>query len=463
MSERLTGRILHQTDPGFDGARRGFGARFDYEAGTPRAVVFAQTVQDVQRAVRWAREHKVPVRARSGRHSYEGYSSLVKDGLVIDLSELEWVANGSKPGRVHVGAGIDMLELTEKLGEMGLGLPLATGPSVGLGGLTQGGGFGITSRRYGLVCDRVVEIQVVNAEGEVMRVNRDHHSDLFWALRGGGGGNFGIVTEFVFDAYPIGNVAIFNITWDWKDFVAVVDKWQNWSFNAPVAFTSLLTLHVDGTVRVEGQYTPDAEDLGKLDEYLAPLLTGPNPTKTDIVPALPYVIAARVTFGVDPEKPEWMIQQHSDNQLFKSTSAVALKPFPIEAIQIMKEGLENYPPLHAPPSQASMLQLLGGGGKSAEPAKDATAVYHRKAMTVVQYDGYWTAPEDGQPTIDWVVELRRKLLPWANGAYVNYHDSQLGPDWLEQYYGGNLKRLREVKRRYDPDNFFRFEQSIPPA
>jgi hypothetical protein len=157
-----------------------------------------------------------------------------------------------------------------------------------------------------------------------------------------------------------------------------------------------------------------------------------------------------------------MVQQHADNQLFKSTSAVAHAPFPKEAIEKMKAGLEACPPLHAPPSQASMIQLLGGGGKSAELAVDATAVYHRKAFMVVQYDGYWTAPKDAQPTIDWTIGLRKSLLPWANGAYVNYHDSQLGPDWAEQYYGGNLKRLREIKRKHDPEGFFRFPQSIPP-
>lgn len=341
MSTPLTGRIVDPSDPGFTDACHGFGARFDYPDEAPQRVVFAQTVGDVQNAVRWAQAHKVPVRARAGRHSYEGYSSLVKGGLIIDVSELEWVANGDRPNRVKVGAGIDMLELTEKLAEIGLGLPLATGPSVGLGGLVQGGGFGITSRRYGLVCDRAVEFQVVLATGEVVRANKGHHADLFWALRGGGGGNFGIVTEVTFDAYPIGLVAIFNITWAWDDFVAVVEKWQRWSHDAPHAFTSLLTLHVDGTVRVEGQYTPDPADLPKLEEHLAELLTNPIPIKTDIVPALPYHVASRITFGVDPERPEWLIQQHGDNQLFKSTSAVAHAPFPREAIEIMKAGLST--------------------------------------------------------------------------------------------------------------------------
>ena len=463
MAEKLTGRILMPTAPGFEHSRRGFGARFKYDENVPRAIVYAQSVEDVQRAVRFAREKGIPIRVRSGAHSYEGYSSLVKKGLIIDVSEMEYVRILDTPGRVAVGAGIDMLQLTEKLADSGLGLPLATGPSVGLGGLTQGGGFGITSRRYGLVCDRVVEMEVVNAKGDVVRCNKTKEPDLFWALKGGGGGNFGVVTEFVFETYPIGLVAIFNITWDWKDFDRVVDKWQHWSFNAHPAMTSLLTMHVDGTLRVEGQFTPDQADLGKLDEFLAPLMHAPIPHKTEIIPALPYLIAARITYGVDPTRPEWLVQQHSDNQLFKSTSAVAHKPIPLEGIQIMRKGLESCPPLKLPPSQASMIQLLGGGGKSAELPLDATAVYHRKAHSVVQYDGYWTHPDDEKPTVDWTVGLRKQMLPYANGAYVNYHDNQLGPDWLQQYYGGNLERLRKVKKKYDPENFFKFEQSIPPA
>ena len=99
----------------------------------------------------------------------------------------------------------------------------------------------------------------------------------------------------------------------------------------------------------------------------------------------------------------------------------------------------------------------------AELSTDATAVFYRKAHFVVQYDGYWTAPQDQQPTIDWVVNFRKTMLPYANGAYVNYQDSQLGPDWLQQYYGGNLERLQKVKKAYDPTNFFNFPLSIPPA
>jgi FAD/FMN-containing dehydrogenase len=303
---------------------------------------------------------------------------------------------------------------------------------------------------------------LVNADGELITADEHHHEDLFWALRGGGGGNFGVVTSFEFNVQPLSMVVVFNITFQWSDFAAVVEKWQDWNFNADWAVTSLLTLHVDGTVRVEGQYSPDPQDLGKFPEIVAPLLVSPSPVNIQML-AVPVLIGARMTFGVDPTAPEWAIRTHSDSQLFKSCSAVAPDPIPAEGIAVMKQWLESVPPLSATPSQPSMIQLLGGGGKGCEPATDATAVYWRKAHSVVQYDGYWTAPQDAQPTIDWVVNMRKAMLPYAHGAYVNYHDNMLGDDWAQQYYGGNLDRLRTIKKKYDPTNFFSFEQSIPPA
>jgi FAD/FMN-containing dehydrogenase len=181
------------------------------------------------------------------------------------------------------------------------------------------------------------------------------------------------------------------------------------------------------------------------------------------IAVVPAIVGARMVFGVDPANPTWAIQQHDDSQLFKSTSAIATKIMPIEGLEMIKSALENVPPLSAPPSQPSMVQLLGGGGQAAVPKWNDTAVYYRDALFIVQYDGYWTAVQDEQPTIDWVVNLRKSMLPYASGAYVNYVDTALGPDWLEQYYGGNLPRLREVKKKYDPHNFFNFPQSIPPA
>jgi FAD/FMN-containing dehydrogenase len=460
MARALTGRVLRPGDPGWDGARQGFGARFDYDDHTPAAIVFAQNSEDVANAVRWVRENNVGIRARSGRHSYQGYSSLVKDGLLIDVSEMDTVAVDSAEQKATIGAGIDMLHLTEKLADSGFILPVATGPTVGLGGLVQGGGFGITSRRFGLMCDCLESIELVNAQGEIIEANAERNPDLFWALRGGGGGNFGILTSLRFNVQSVATVGVFNVAWQWSDFAAIVKKWQDWSWNSDPAITSMLTLHVDGTVRMEGQYSPEPQDLPKLGEILLPLMIDPAPISIQAM-IVPTLVAARMTFGVDPEKPEWAIRTHSNFQLFKSTSAIAVDTIPEEGIAVMKHWLENSPTLSAPPSQQSMIQLLGGGGKAASIATDATAVFWRNAKVVVQYDGYWTAPQDAQPTIDWVINMRKAMLPYAHGAYVNYQDDTLGPDWLDQYYGDNLARLQQVKKKYDPENFFNFPQSIP--
>jgi FAD/FMN-containing dehydrogenase len=464
MSTRLTGRVLFQGDPGFDLARRGFATAVDYDAATPFAVVYAQDAKDVCNAVKYARENKKAVRARAGAHSYAAYSSLVKDGIVIDVSEMEQVNVSSKSTTAWIGAGIDMLELTERLAESGFCLPLATGPSVGLAGLVQGGGFGINSRKYGLTADRVRAIEYVDANGKLNTASKRKNADIFWAMRGGGGGNFGIVTRFEFDLCPAGLVSIFQISYTWDAFEAVVELWQKWAPNTDWGISSLLSLRTDyaggGEIVLEGQFTPnDPSELGNLSTILAPMLQVP-PIGIQIQ-AAPSVIAARLLFGVDLKNPSWAIRQHGDNQLFKSASSVANDYFSTEAIAKLKHYLDTVPKLSATPSQPSMVQLLSGGGQMAKPSIESTAVVHRNAKFMVQYDGYWTAPQDAEPTINWVVDMRHVLLDAAGGAYVNYQDPALGANFANDYYGVNLKRLIEVKKKHDPENFFSFPQSIP--
>lgn len=164
--------------------------------------------------------------------------------------------------------------------------------------------------------------------------------------------------------------------------------------------------------------------------------------------------------GVDPLQPEWRVQKHSDTQIFKSSSALVTQPFPPEAITLLKTRLEDYPTLSATPSQPSMIQLLGGGGAMGRVPRDDTAVWHRAAQFVVQYDAYWTAPQDGKATLDWINAFRRDTTPYTVGAYINYADDQL-KNPLHQYYGDHLTKLSQIKQHWDPRNFFRFPQSIP--
>jgi FAD/FMN-containing dehydrogenase len=464
MSE-LTGRVLDARSPGWDAARHNFKAALDYSTLVPRSVVFCQDTQDVQNAVRWARENNVSLRARAGRHSYEGYS-LVKDGVIVDVSELDMIRVDAKAGTARLGAGVYCIDLHEQLYDVGLTIPAASGASVGFAGLALGGGFGVTSRKYGLVCDNVIGVELVNAQGELIYANADQNPDLYWAHRGGGGGNFGIVTAFDVTVKPIGLVAVCNITWQWSSFLAVVDAFQKWGPTAPDNLSTFLRLavgdtHDDGVITLFGQLTPDSpQELATFTTLLGPMLAAAPPTGVS-VQMMPYSAAAAVFAGVDPHKPEWLIHPHNDQQLFKSTSAVAYEPFPQAALQLLKAKIETAPlQTWWDTNEPSMIQLLAGGGAPGRVPIDGTAVMHRKAVFVVQYDAYWTDPADADAAISWIEGVRTAMLPYANHAYVNYVDHYI-EDYLDAYYGPNLPKLVEVKKKYDPENFFNFPQSIP--
>ncbi len=462
MVPKLTGRVLYKDDPGWDDARKNFNQRFDVQ---PRAIVYCQDDGDVVNALRWARENNVPFRARSGRHSYEGYS-LVDSGLIIDVSELDHVRVNRDAGVAEIGAGSYMLQCAEQLGDVGVTTPLATGPTVGLAGLALGGGFGLTSRKFGLTCDNVLAVDLVTASGEVVRADAASHPDLFWACRGGGGGNFGIATQFTLRVHPVSAVLGFIIQWDWKQFDQVVAQWQAWAPAVTDGLSAALQLTVNKTIKLYGMYTPDdPSSVHAGAGQLAPLLQAVTPSSPPTIQPLPFIIAARMFFGegghtVDPAAPQWAVHVHSDQQIYKSTSAAVMAPLPGDAIALLRSFLENPPPLGATPVQVSMIQLLPGGGAPSRVPPDATAVYLRDALFIIQYDGYWMRPQDADPTIAWVERMRSTMQPYTRGAYVNYVDSCL-TDPLRAYYGPNLERLVRVKRQYDPQNVFNFPQSIP--
>jgi len=458
----LTGRVLDRTSPGWEAARRNFRSALDYDALVPAAVVFCQGAGDVQNALRYARDRGLPLRARSGRHSYEGYS-LVGGGVVVDVSELQSITVDRAAGTVRVGAGAYCLDLFERLYDVGLTIPAASGASVGIAGLTLGGGFGVTSRLYGLTCDNLLAVEMVTADGCVVHADAHENPDLLWASQGGGGGNFGIVTALTYRAHPIGLVGLAQLSWTWDAFVPVVDAWQHWAPGADDRLSTFLRLAASGKITLYAMFTPSSPDeLAALSGLLAPMLAVAPPVAVEIQ-AVPYSAAAAVFAGVDPVNPSWMLHPHNDTQAFKSTSAVAFAPFPAGALALLKSQIELAPPSAAwQTNQPSMIQLLAGGGAPSRVPVAATAMPHRAAAFVVQYDAYWTDPADAQRSTDWIEGVRTAMLPYAHGAYVNYVD-HLIPDHLDAYYGANLPRLVGIKRAVDADDVFNFPQSIPTA
>lgn len=459
---KLTGRLVTADCPGWEEARRGFRACVDYSQLVPKAVAFCQNATDVQNAVRYCRENGLRFRARSGRHSYEAYSA-VQDGVVIDVSEIDEIDLDRDAMIARVGAGVFCLDLHEQLFDIGFTVPAASGASVGIAGLALGGGFGVTSRKLGLTCDNVLGVDLIDANGEVVRADGRTNADLLWACRGGGGGNFGIVTAFDMRVSPISTVAVCNVTWRWDDFLSVVDAWQRWAPAAVDDLSTFLRLGVNGVITLLGQFTPDdPRRLATFGALLKPVLDAAPPTGITLQ-LMPYSAAAATFAGVDPTRPQWILHPHNDRQFFKSTSAVAKAPFPADALTLLKSKIEAAPPqTNWETNEPSMIQLLAGGGAPGRVAIDATAVPHRAAQFVVQYDAYWTDPADQQKSEDWIEGVRDAMLPFASGAYVNYVDSRLD-EYLDDYYGPNLDKLTIVKRSVDPANVFAFAQSIPSS
>ncbi|MDE2236349.1 MAG: FAD-binding protein, partial [Elusimicrobia bacterium] len=448
----LTGRVLLPGDPGWAAAWGVFNARFNVPANEPGAVVFAQSDRDVVNAVDWARRHRVPLRLRGGRHSYEGYS-IGAGALVIDVSELKQVSFDQKTGLATVGAGVSSGELQEKLWQKAATIPAATGPSVGIAGLALGGGFGITSRKWGMTADNLVDVELVTADGRLIHANAREHPDLFWALRGGGGGNFGVATRFTFRTHPIDAVGFALASWDWGDFEKVVEAWQGWAPHAPDGMQTFLRLSSDRKLTLFAQYTPDSKrELEHWQDLLEPLLKAAKPASLE-AGVVPFIDVARRLGGVAES-----VNTSEGTQVFKSGSAFAKRPLDAEAVARLKRLIEESPQDDG--VQPNMVQLLAAGGAVAKVPSDATAAFDRDALFVFQYDAYWGKPEEAERNIDWVRGLRRAFKPFTRGAYVNYQDSDLKNPLLE-YYGKNLGRLIRVKRRYDPGNLFRFPQSIP--
>lgn len=432
----LTGRIVRPGDADYDGARADYNARFSLR---PRAIVFAATADDVANAVRWSRENKVALRARSGRHSYEAYS-LVDDGLVVDVSAMSTVAVDVANATARVGAGCTLLSLYQTLAQSGLTLPSGSCNSLGIAGVTLGGGYGLVSRKFGLTCDRLTGVDVVGADGTLRHASPSENADLFWALRGGGGGNFGIVTAFDFALAPVvATVAIYNVSWSIADFPTVLRAWQAWApYQDPALFS---TLSVDKhNVYAAGMYLGSVDDMRKL---TAPLFAAGSPRNPQFA-AQPYIDAVRA-FGDDSGTPK-----------FKGSSAYFTQPLPDAAIQAMLDALA------AAPGPSDTLQLDALGGAIASVAADATAFAHRDALFNLQIEAYWSNDADEAPNRQWVQTTRARLAAWASGAYVNYIDGDIG-DYATAYYGANRARLAALKKTWDPDGVFTFPQSVPTS
>src|SRR6266540_44334 len=276
LPRSLRGDVIQRGETAYDAARLLYNTRFD--AVKPRAVVFCESLADVQRTVRWSRKHKLRIVPRSGGHSYGGYSTTA--GVIVDVSRLHRISVDARR-RAAVGAGARLIDVYERLWQNGLTVPAGTCPTVGIAGLALSGGIGLAARKFGLTCDNLLEATIVTGDGNALVCNAHEHADLYWALRGGGGGSLGIVTRLVFRTHPVGQVTTFALEWPWSDAKRVLQAWQKQAPHAPDGLFSVLNLNAAGGSSVPhitcaGQFFGTEERLRAL---LKPVAEAGTPTR----------------------------------------------------------------------------------------------------------------------------------------------------------------------------------------
>jgi FAD/FMN-containing dehydrogenase len=455
LAHSLRGAVVVRGDAGYDQARVLYNTRFD--TYKPQAVVFCESLADVQRTVRWARRHAVRIVPRSGGHSYGGYSST--SGVIVDVSRLNGVALTSG-GSAVVGAGARLIDVYDGLWQHGRTVPAGSCPTVGIAGLTLGGGVGLAARKYGLTCDNLLEATVVLASGAAVVANAHQHSDLYWALRGGGGGNFGIVTRLVFRTHPVGQVATYSLEWPWSDAAKVIQAWQKLAPHAPDGLFSVLNLNAAAGGRAHitsaGQFFGTADRLRQL---LQPLANAGTSTRFSVT-SRSYMDAQEMWAGCSGTIAECHLppQGHLGRSTFKGKSSFANTPLTARGIDTMIRQIEAR---IATGTGSGIILLDSYGGAINRVKKDATAFVHRDALFSMQYLAYWDASAAAEPNLRWLRNFYAAMRPYVSPfAYQNYIDPDLGK-WGRAYYGTNLDRLIAVKSRYDPQNVFRSSQSIP--
>ena len=454
----LQGDVVTPDSAAYDTARRLFSPRYD--SIRPGAVVFCESAQDVWRTVRWSRRHSIRIVPRSGGHSYGGYSTC--KGVVVDVTRMKGVAVNAGAGTATVGSGALLIDIYQALAQQGRMIPAGSCPTVGIAGLALGGGHGFSGRKYGLTCDNVRSLVIVAASGQALLASATHHPDLFWACRGGGAGQLGIVTSFVFNTHPASDVVTYRATWNWSDAAAVVAAWQAWAPNAPDDLFSMCDLiATDGPggpiVASNGQYFGSEAALQTL---LQPLVSAATP-RSVVIRTRSFLNASLDWANCSEYARCHLVGSVPSAEVgrsdFLAKSDYVATQLPPAGIQTMIQWItqrQNDPALGG----GSVLMDAYGGAIN-RVAKNATAFVHRDQLFSVQYVASASSPAD----LAWLRAFRAALRPYVSGqAYQNYLDPDL-PQPNLAYYGSNYGRLRRVKRRYDPKNVFRFPRSVVPA
>lgn len=447
LASKIKGDVILPGDFNYDETRKVYNAMIDKR---PAAVVQCVDTADVVQAVHFGRENNLLVAVRGGGHNGGGLG-LCDDGLVIDLSGIKFVTVDAAKNTVHVGGGNLWREVDAATHPYGLAVPAGIISTTGVGGLTLGGGIGYLARKHGLTIDNLLEAEMVLADGSVVTVNDRQNTDLFWAIRGGGG-NFGIVTSFTFRAHPVKTVFGGPTLWPIEKTPEIMEWYHNFIHTAPEALNGFIaTLVIPGPPFPESLHNKPfcgivwcyAGDMDKAEEIFKPVHVM-KPLFAH-VGEMPYPAVQTLFDGMLPPGLQWYWRADFFNDLRPEARA---------------KHLEFGSKIPTPLSQMHLYPLSGA---VARVANDATPWAYRDAKYAGVVVGIDPHPANAGKITQWCKDYSEALHPYsAGGAYLNFIMNE-GQDRIKASYRQNYDRLRTIKKKYDPTNFFRVNQNILPG
>jgi FAD/FMN-containing dehydrogenase len=446
LRARLTGEIINSLDSGYDAARKVVYMTVDCY---PRAFVRAADANDVAETVRFARDHALPLAVRSGGHSMAHYS-IIDDTLVVDLSGMKGIHIDPETHVVRVQAGCTSGDLAGPAHAHGLALSTGDTHSVGLGGLTTGGGIGFMVRKQGLTIDNLLAAQVVTANGDIITASADENAELFWGIRGGGG-NFGIITEFTYRVASVGQILGGELLLPVSR--AVIRGYLDYVVTAPDELTTIAKVrHAPPMAHVP------PEHVGQL--VLSILLCWTGPTEDGERALAPLRALARPiadTISPMPYPDIYKFTMHQGAPHGSSIRSMFTDSLSDSAIDAILDAMKQSP------SAYSLIQLRGLGGAMARVPTDSTAFAHRDKRYFLAIIGMWLdATEDPGKYAAWTEALWQAIRSEGSGVYVNFLEREGEDRVRDSYTPASFARLAALKRAVDPQNMFRFNQNISP-
>jgi FAD/FMN-containing dehydrogenase len=433
---KLDGQVLLPGDAGYDEARTIWNGMIDRR---PRMIFRAASVDDVVTAVRTARERDLEIGVRCGGHNSMGFA-VPDDGLMIDLTPMTGVHVDPVGRRASIQGGALLGVLDRATQRYGLATTAGNVSHTGVGGLTLGGGMGWLARQYGLACDNVVSYTMVTADGEVVRASRTERPELFWGLRGGGG-NFGIVTEFEFRLHPIGTRSLVaEYTFPLDRAIPAITAWRDLNAEAPREATFTASIGRDNQATLGFVWVGDP---GRAARLLRDFRALGEPTATHV---------AEMSY-VDLQRQDDTTERHS---LRRYAKGHYLREFPDEAIEaFVNRGTtgDGFRP---------NVGLQAYGGAIADVPDEDAAFSHRATLFEFGTGTSWTDPADDETRIAAARRSAAAMAPFANGVYVNALADEGAEGVRRAYSPEKLARLVALKTEYDPNNVFHLNQNIKP-